>query len=47
MARFVILRNAMSPVGGFEAAQAEFFTKCEADGMRVRTTEEARTLLTA
>lgn len=47
LSRVVILRDCMSPVGGFEASQAEFFARCESLGVRVMTAAEARALLDA
>ncbi len=44
-ARVVVLRDCMSPVMGFEAAQAAFFERCAALGVRVMTSDEALALL--
>lgn len=45
--RVVVLRDCMSPVGGFEAAQTAFFERCEALGVRVMTANEGLALLAA
>jgi nicotinamidase/pyrazinamidase len=44
-ARIVVLRDCMSPVGGFEAAQDKFFATCADNGVRVTTSTEALALL--
>ncbi len=46
-ARVVLLTDCMSPVGGFEAQQAEFLAQMRALGVRSMTSAEATRLLVA
>jgi nicotinamidase/pyrazinamidase len=43
--KLVILRDCMSPVGGFEAAANDFFDRARACGAEIMTTQEAGALL--
>lgn len=44
--RIVVLSDCMSPVGGFEQAQVDFFAECKERGIRVMSSTEALALLT-
>lgn len=45
--RVVLLRDCMSPVGGFEAGEAGFVARAQAQGVRVMTAAQALALVTS